>query len=114
MSPSAHPAEQILQEARRLREGIAGDVHEHLVEAIYADAARLADRAVSRPGKAARPTFDRTLDRIVTSRWLGFPVMFALFALMFWLTVSGANVPSALLADLLIAFLNPRVRLDTK
>ena len=40
-----------MTEARRLREGIAGDVHEHLVEAIYADAARLADRAVSRPGK---------------------------------------------------------------
>jgi ferrous iron transport protein B len=104
-SPS--PARQILQDARRLRESLAGDVHEHLVEAIYADAARIADRAVSRPGREARPTFDRTLDRIVTSRWLGFPVMFALFALMFWLTVSGANVPSALLADVLLGHVHP-------
>lgn len=107
---SVTPAERILQEARRLREGIVGDVHEHVVEAIYADAARIADRAVSRPGRAARPTFDRTLDRIVTSRWLGFPVMFALFALMFWLTVSGANVPSALLSDLLVGTIYPWLR----
>ena len=101
------PVRQILHDARRLRESLAGDVHEHLVEAIYADAARIADRAVSRPGREARPTFDRTLDRIVTSRWLGFPVMFALFALMFWLTVSGANVPSAFLADVLLGHVHP-------
>ncbi|MDQ5979453.1 MAG: ferrous iron transport protein, partial [Verrucomicrobiota bacterium] len=62
------------------------------------------------PGRTARPTFDRTLDRIVTSRWLGFPVMFALFALMFWLTVSGANVPSAMIADVLVGKLYPWLR----
>ena len=67
-----------------------GDVHEHLVEAIYADAARIADRAVTRPGRNARPTFDRTLDRILTSRVWGFPIMLLLFALMFWLTVVGS------------------------
>ncbi|HEY0862569.1 MAG TPA: nucleoside recognition domain-containing protein [Lacunisphaera sp.] len=115
MSSSAHPpmngpAEQILRDARRLREGLAGDVHEHLVEAIYADAARIADRAVSRPDRAARPTFDRTLDRLVTSRWLGFPLMLALFALMFWITVSGANVPSGWIADLLVGKVYPWLR----
>jgi len=102
--------DQILQEARRLREGLSGDVHEHLVEAIYADAARIADRAVTRPGRAARPTFDRTLDRLVTSRWLGFPIMLALFAVMFWITVSGANVPSGWLADLLVGHGYPWLR----
>ena len=94
--------EEIVGVARRLREGLEGDVHEHLVEALYADAARIAGRAVSLPGREARATFDATLDRIVTSRVLGFPVMLALFALMFWLTISGANVPSALLGDLLV------------
>lgn len=107
---AALPAEQILREARRLRENLTGDVHEHLVEAIYADAARIADRAVSRPGRAAAPTFDRTIDRLVTSRWLGFPIMLALFALMFWITVSGANVPSGWLADLLIGHGYPWLR----
>lgn len=43
--------------------------------------------------------FDRRLDRILTSRWSGYPIMLALLAIIFWLTISGANYPSQLLAD---------------
>lgn len=101
----------ILQTARRFRQQLAGvDLHEQVVETIYADAARIAGRAVSRPNQPARPTFDRTLDRIVTSRRWGFPLMVALFTLMFWLTITGANVPSALLADLLLGKVHPWLR----
>jgi ferrous iron transport protein B len=95
-------ADQIVQAASRLRREISGDLHEHVVEAIYADAARIAGRAVTRPGEKSRPTFDRTLDRILTSRVWGFPIMIALFALMFWITIAGANVPSGWLANVLI------------
>ena len=102
--------EEILGTANRLRREIVGDLHEHVVEAIYADAARIADRAVTRPGAKARPTFDRTLDRILTSRVWGFPIMLLLFALMFWITISGANVPSGLLANLLVDKLWPLLR----
>ena len=77
-------------------------MHEHIVEAIYADAARIADRAVSRPERGARPTFDRALDRVLTSRLWGFPIMLLLFALMFWITIIGANAPSGWLATLLV------------
>lgn len=93
-----------------MREDIVGDLHEHMVEAIYADAARLADRAVSRPEKAARPTVDRTIDRLVTSRIWGFPVMLLLFTLMFWITISGANIPSGWIAHLLIDTVAPILR----
>jgi ferrous iron transport protein B len=106
----APAGEEILQAARHLRERLEGDLHEHLVEAIYADAARLAGRAVSQPGRPAAATFDRTLDRIVTSRVWGFPIMLGLFTLMFWLTISGANLPSGLLADLLVDGLYPWLR----
>ncbi|MEZ5415025.1 MAG: nucleoside recognition domain-containing protein [Opitutaceae bacterium] len=95
-------ATDILENARRLRREIPGDVHEHIVEAIYADAARIADRAVSRPERGARPTFDRALDRVLTSRLWGFPIMLLLFALMFWITIIGANAPSGWLATLLV------------
>jgi ferrous iron transport protein B len=103
-------AEALLRRARHLRGELEGDVHEHLVEALYADAARIAGRAVSQPGRPAQATFDRALDRIVTSRRWGFPVMLGLFAVMFWLTISGANVPSGLLADLLVDTLYPWLR----
>ena len=42
---------------------------------------------------------DRQLDRILTSRATGIPVMLCLLAVVFWITIAGANVPSALLAD---------------
>lgn len=106
-APTAENADDILLAANRLRREISGDLHEHVVEAIYADAARIADRAVTRPGEQARPTFDRTLDRVLTSRLWGFPIMIALFALMFWITITGANAPSGWLATLLVDKLWP-------
>jgi len=107
---TAPSADEVVQAANRLRREMSGDLHEHMVEAIYADAARIADRSVTRPGERARPTFDRTLDRILTSRIWGFPIMIALFALMFWITVAGANVPSGWIANVLIDKLWPVLR----
>jgi ferrous iron transport protein B len=45
--------------------------------------------------------YDRRLDRIVTSKVFGFPIMILLLALIFWITLSGANVPSRYLFQLL-------------
>ncbi len=42
---------------------------------------------------------DRRLDKILTSKLTGYPVMLGLLALVFWLTIAGANYPSQLLAD---------------
>jgi len=103
-------AEAILAATQRWRQQIPGDLHEHIVEVIYDRAAQIAERAVSHPGQAARPTFDRTLDRILTSRVWGFPIMILLFAVMFWITIAGANVPSAMLASLLIDHGHPWLR----
>lgn len=43
--------------------------------------------------------FDRKLDRLFTSKVTGFPIMFLLLFLIFWLTISGANFPSSLLSS---------------
>ena len=44
---------------------------------------------------------DRRLDRIFTGKLTAFPLMAALLAIIFWLTVSGANVPSEYLSNFL-------------
>ena len=38
--------------------------------------------------------FDRKLDKIVTSRKFGIPIMLLLLGLVFWITITGANYPS--------------------
>jgi ferrous iron transport protein B len=57
--------------------------------------------------RRAKFDFDRQLDRLLTSRTFGFPVMLLLLTLVFWITVAGANVPSAMLANGLIDHLQP-------
>ena len=42
---------------------------------------------------------DQRIDRLVTSPVFGLPIMALLLAVVFWLTIAGANVPSAMLAD---------------
>lgn len=42
---------------------------------------------------------DRKIDEVLTSRVFGIPIMLALLGFVFWLTIEGANVPSALLAE---------------
>lgn len=37
---------------------------------------------------------DRKLDWIFTGKWTGFPIMFLLLMLVFWITITGANYPS--------------------
>ncbi len=92
---------EALQLAERLRWQIGGSFHEQLMESIYTEAAQLADRAVTRPDGEPRFDLDRTIDRLVTSRIFGFPLMILLFTVVFWLTIAGANTPSSWLATLL-------------
>ena len=44
--------------------------------------------------------FDRRLDKIVTSKALGFPIMILLLLVIFWITMVGANYPSSALSSL--------------
>jgi ferrous iron transport protein B len=99
--------DDIIGAANELRWKIGGNIHEGLVEGIYTDASRIADRAVVRPGERPRFDFDRTLDRIVTSRTWGFPLMILLFTLVFWITITGANVPSKMIASFLLDTVYP-------
>ena len=109
MEQRLHP-ERILSRAGSLRWDAGPDFHDELVESIYTDAARIADRAVTREGERGRFDLDRTIDRFVTSRWLGFPLMLLMLTVVFWLTIEGANYPSAMLATLLVDTIHPALK----
>ena len=42
---------------------------------------------------------DRKLDKILTSKTFGFPIMLILLGIIFWITIVGANYPSMLLTN---------------
>ena len=42
---------------------------------------------------------DRKIDKWLTSKWTGIPIMLLLLAVIFWLTITGANYPSQLLSQ---------------
>ena len=49
---------------------------------------------------------DRRLDKILTKKSTGIPIMIILFAFIFWLTITGSNYPSMLLQSVLFKFEN--------
>ncbi len=101
MTPNTeHSTGALLQRADELRRNLSGNFRDQLVQALYADAESIARRAVQPVGNRRRD-WDQQLDRLVTSPVFGLPLMLALLALVFWLTISGANVPSAMIADAL-------------
>ncbi|MDH3745081.1 MAG: ferrous iron transport protein B, partial [Acidobacteriota bacterium] len=102
-----HP---LLKAARELRWQVGRDFHQKLMESIYAEAARLADRSVTLSGEKPRFDWDRPLDRLVTSRTFGFPLMLLMLTVIFWITIAGANVPSSMLATLLIDHVHPLLK----
>ena len=88
-----------LEQARAelAEEGVV-QVQDVSVSAVVHEAEEMAAFCVSqRESRSAQR--DRRLDRILTSRRTGFPIMLALLAAIFWLTISGANVPSQLLSQ---------------
>ncbi len=94
--------EAVLERAVALRWDLPSDFHDSLMERTYGAARAIALSARVQGLKRAAFDLDRTLDRALTSRWLGFPLMLAMLAVVFWITIAGANVPSRLLSVLLV------------
>lgn len=103
-------ANRIINLTRELRWQIGEDFHENLAEGIYADASEIAGHAVRRDREKKKLRFDQKIDRIVTSATWGFPIMFLLLGVVLWLTITGANYPSAMLAELLLEKIHPLLK----
>lgn len=90
-----------LEQARnRLQEGgLTPDrFPDVLVACIVLRAEEMASDAVEWAG-AHSDARDRRLDKILTSKRTGFPIMLLMLFGIFWLTIVGANYPSQLLSD---------------
>ena len=87
-----------LARAAELRQSLGVSFRDEAVRSIYGEAARVAARAVRSAG-GRDADFDQRIDRLVTSPIFGLPIMGLLLATVFWLTIAGANVPSAMLAS---------------
>lgn len=46
--------------------------------------------------------FDRKIDKILTSKKFGIPIMILFLGIIFWITIIGANYPSQMLSDMFL------------
>ncbi len=102
--------ESIIATANNLRWEVGENMHDTLMESIYENATAISRKAVIYPDKKPAFSFDRTLDRILTSKHLGFPIMFLVLGVIFWVTIEGANIPSGFIANLLVDTLHPALK----
>lgn len=100
----------ILSLASELRWKLGDNFHDKLTEGIYTDAAQIASRSVEMPGQKRDYTLDGKIDKIVTSKTWGFPIMIGILAVILWVTITGANYPSGLLFNLLIDTIYPALK----
>jgi ferrous iron transport protein B len=74
-------------------------IRDNITEAIYKRAEEIREKYSIEGDK--KNNRDRKIDNIITSRIFGFPIMLVILAAIFWITITGANVPSAIIADFL-------------
>ena len=98
--------ESLINFADSKRWELGDNFHDLIVESIFRDANKISQNVISGSEKK-KINWEVKLDEIVTSRIFGFPIMFILLASVFWLTIEGANVPSSMLASLLLDQFHP-------
>jgi ferrous iron transport protein B len=102
--------DKIIALSKELRWEIGDDFHDHLAEGIYADASDIVSQSVSKDTSKIKYNLDSKIDKIVTSKTWGFPIMFIILAVILWLTITGANYPSSLLAQVLLDDFHPLLK----
>ncbi len=104
--------ESLLKKSHSLRSKINQNIHDQYVENLYLKAAEISNETVKK--NPIRYLKDEKIDKILTSKLWGFPTMIALFTLVIWLTIEGANVPSGMLASLFLDTFYPILKQSTE
>ncbi len=72
-------------------------LRDRIVESLVAESERIFHNCVVLENQRYHSR-DRRIDHLLTAKATGIPIMLALLALIFWLTIVGANYPSSLLS----------------
>jgi len=99
--------EEILEKANELRWEVGESLHDSILGSIYKEASEITKNTVKTEDNKDAYTFDSKLDKVLTSKLLGFPIMFLILAAVFWITIEGANVPSKMISDFLMGTIHP-------
>jgi ferrous iron transport protein B len=97
----------ILREAEEMRWQLGPQFQDEIAGEVSREASALAARHVHTVGGASRLGWQQRLDHLLTGRWTGIPAMALLFALVLWITIEVSNIPSGLLASLLVDTMHP-------
>lgn len=100
----------IIALSKELRWQIGDDFHDNLAESIYADASKIVEGSVTKGNQKSTFRIDSKIDKIVTSKVWGFPLMLFILGVVLWLTIIGANYPSGMLAQLLLDICHPLLK----
>ncbi len=97
MGPRPIHPNDVFAKAEALRGTLSTGFRDEIVKSLYNEAETITRRAV-KVATDKKYDLDQKVDRIVTSPVFGLPIMLIMLTVVIWLTVQGANVPSALLA----------------
>lgn len=103
LNQQVDPLLKIHSETEAIRLASETPMADRVVTDIFAYTQRLTQQVVLREGPSQGSWRDK-IDRIVISRTFGYPLMLLLLGGVFWLTITGANIPSEMIASALFAF----------
>lgn len=99
----------ITNELKKIKDELLslGINEENLKDKIVSSIVKKAENIYNQCVKLEREDYnsrDKKIDKILTSKLTGIPIMIALLFFIFWLTMTAANYPSELIANVLFSF----------
>jgi ferrous iron transport protein B len=100
--------DETLKELNNIKESVDTDVDKQSIRDYYTKINYDYALALSAKANINKSTGledrDEKIDKILTSKKFGLPIMLALLGFVLWLTITGSNYPSTLLSKLLFSF----------
>jgi ferrous iron transport protein B len=87
---------EVIEKSKKFRAENNENIRDTIVESIYEKAEDITRKTVVKDTE--RLLSQQKIDDIITSKRTGIPIMLLMLAVVFWLTIQGANYPSEFLA----------------